>query len=65
MKSINEILVYEKDGSETEHGAHTINVITHWNRKRTMVVLEVEGVSVTVPADDLRKAIDNATNCAD
>jgi len=27
-----------------------------------MVVIELEGLAATVPADDLRRAVDNATN---
>ena len=31
-------------------------------KKKTMVVIEIEGIAATVPADDLRRAIHNATN---
>ena len=63
MKVVNEIRIYEMDGkglppNDIQH----IKIVSHWNRRRTMVVIEMEGFAATVPADDLRKAIDNATN---
>lgn len=39
----------------------TIAVRNHWNY-RDRCVLEIGGKSYTVLADDLRRAIDNATN---
>jgi len=63
MKSINEIRIYEMDGKDLPpNDIRYLKVVSHWNRKRVMVVVELEGVAVTVPADDLRRAVDNATN---
>ena len=63
MKVVNEIRIYEVDGKDLEaNDIRHIKVASHWNRGRTLVVVEVEGIAVTVPAADLRKAIDNATN---
>lgn len=63
MKSINEMRIYEMDGKELPpNDIRHLKVVSHWNRARVMVVIELEGVAVTVPADDLRRAVDNATN---
>ena len=63
MKVINEIRIYEMDGKELPPtDIKYLRVVSHWNRARVMVVIELEGVAVTVPADDLRRAVDNATN---
>ena len=63
MKVINEIRIYEIDGKDlSPNDIRHIKMVSHWNRKRTMVVIELEGIAATVPADDLRRAIDNVTN---
>jgi hypothetical protein len=59
------IEVFEVDDKEVALGkpAPRIGVTSHWNRRR-LVVLEFEdGTSFAVDANELRKAIDNATNC--
>ena len=63
MKCINEIRIYEMDGKDLPpNDIRYLKVVSHWNRKRVMVVIELEGIVATVPADDLRRAVDNATN---
>ena len=63
MKVVNEIRIYEMDGKDLPpNDIRHIKVTSHWNRGRTFVVVELEGIAVTVPAVDLRKAIKNATN---
>lgn len=71
IKVQNEVTVYEQDGikapllsSKSEFAP--VVVVSHWNQ-RAMVVLkfkidEVEK-TVTVNANDLQAAINNATNC--
>ncbi len=58
-----EVKVYEVDGKEAKHSPSDEPVIvsSHWNY-RDRVVLTLNGKSVTVLADDLEKAINNATN---
>jgi len=64
FESINLIEVYETNGKE-EEGLITdrpkVKVSEHWNRKN-FVVLEIDGKKITVVADDLKRAIDNAQN---
>lgn len=58
----NELDVYEIDGSDTRKvGGPKMQVKNHWNRK-AFVMLEFEGKSLTVLADDLKRAIDNSQN---
>lgn len=62
IKVSNIVTVYEVDGKETTGiPMPTISVLSHWNRD-SMVVLELAGQRVTVSAQDIRAAIDNATN---
>ncbi len=58
-----EIEIYEVDGKEVELGIDPPKLVveSHWNRDE-FVVLTLDGKSVTVEADKLRKAIENATN---
>ena len=64
FESINLIEVYETNGIE-EKGLRSdrpkLKVSEHWNIKN-FVVLEIEGKKITVIADDLKRAIDNAQN---
>ena len=62
MKVINTIRVYEEDDEEIKIGTEKeLQIVSHWNYK-DFVVLEFEGKSITVNAEDLKKAIENATN---
>jgi hypothetical protein len=62
MKVTNIIKIYEIDKQELSVGEdRVISVESHWNRN-SMVVLNVEGRTVTVSAGDLEDAIANATN---
>lgn len=56
---ITEIDVYEVDGSEVHNSESLLTVTNHWNRKN-MVVIALNGKTITVLADDLRRAIDAA-----
>jgi len=64
FESINLIEIYETNGIE-EKGLRSdrpkLKVSEHWNIKN-FVVLEIEGKKITVIADDLKRAIDNAQN---
>jgi hypothetical protein len=64
FESINSLDIYETDGSE-EKGLSSdrpkVIVKEHWNR-REFVVIEVNGKELTVLADELKRAIDNAQN---
>lgn len=57
------VQVYEVNGEEVKSiVASYVNIKSHWNRN-DMVVLEFKnGVTLTVVASDLEKAIQNATN---
>ena len=64
FKTINLIEVYETNGTEEKalgSDRPKIKVSEHWN-KRSFVVLEIDGKKITVVADDLKRAIDNAQN---
>jgi hypothetical protein len=61
IKVSNAISVYEVDGKEAISDGPTIEVRSHWSRQ-SMVVLKVNGQSLTVIATDLEAAIRNATN---
>lgn len=55
---------YEVNGEEVKglpNDADDLLVQAHWNRNE-MVVIDFHGRNVTVAADDLRRAIVNATN---
>lgn len=56
--------ISEIDGTEVEIGKKRpfIRITSHWSR-RELVVLKFEDKSFTVEANELYKAIDNATNC--
>ncbi len=60
FKSINLLNVYEIDGSETEFKDRPeFKISNHWNRK-DFVNLEFNGKIITVLAEDLKRAINNA-----
>lgn len=62
MKVKNEITIYEVNGKEISGlDRPVVSIENHWSRS-SFVVIVVNGTSVTVPASDLRKAIQNATN---
>ena len=62
MEIINKIKVYELNGEDVEIGKSVeIKIKSNWNRK-SLVVLEIGKVDYTVIADELQKAIQNATN---
>lgn len=62
MKTTSKITVYEVDGKEVGPASEQcILVEAHWNR-RSFVVLTVGDRTVTVSADELRRAIENAEN---
>ena len=56
------VKVYEKDGKELGvNESDEISVEGHWNR-RNFVILNINGKKVTVVADHLNRAVQNATN---
>lgn len=63
MKVTNEIEVYEVDGKDETPAVDRIkiHVESHWNMN-DRVVLNMGDIKYTVMADDLEKAIRNATN---
>lgn len=62
IKVRNEITVYEIDGKEQSGLAMPVLAVSsHWNRD-SLVVLESDGIRLTVSARDLLVAIANATN---
>lgn len=62
MTVTNEIKIYETNGKETPIGENPIlEVRSHWNNDN-LVVIEIDGKTVTVVASQLEKAIHNATN---
>lgn len=64
FKSVNSIRVYETNGTENkglESQMPKMHVSEHWSR-RAFVVIEIDGVKLTVLADELKRAIDNAQN---
>ena len=62
MKTTSEIEIYETNGEESPIANYPLMTVeSHWNRNE-MIVLKIGKKSVTVLADELKKAIDNATN---
>lgn len=58
----NEVPIYEVDGKELPPLEHDNLIITsHWNNKQR-VNISIYGKKITVIANDLRTAIENATN---
>ena len=58
----NKLQIYEINGSDVPVGKEPkLLVESHWSIKNR-IVLSVGGKKITVIADDLRRAIDNATN---
>ena len=59
------ITAYEINGDEVvglpEKKTEVVIISAHWSNNE-MVVLKFQGKEVTVTADELEKAIDNATN---
>jgi hypothetical protein len=58
------VRVRESNGIEAPlvgAGVRYINVKSHWNMDR-LVVLQVDGIEYTIVASDLHAAINNATN---
>ena len=60
MKVINEIEVYEVDGDK-EATCDPVKIKSHWVFE-DRVILIIGGHEYTVSADDMKRAIDNATN---
>jgi len=53
--------VYE-EGTQDYHGDNTLDVLSHWNIHRWVVLRLPDGQRFTVTAADLQAAITNATN---
>jgi len=64
IKVMNKVSTYEVDGQEVSSvDGKPLVVDSHWNRNK-MVRLKYGKVDITVLAQDLKAAIDNATNTA-
>lgn len=62
MKVLNEITILELDGTDTFGlDRPQLEVRSHWN-DRDFVVLHYGEMTITVCANDLEKALSNATN---
>ena len=61
MEVVNKIKVYEIDGNDEIKYDTSIEIKSHWNFKR-FIVLNIFGKEITVVAEDLEKAIQNAVN---
>jgi hypothetical protein len=62
MKVINHIPIREINNKEVDFTANTLTVESHWNRPSLVVVRVNSDVSISVNADELKRAIENATN---
>lgn len=63
FKVLQALRIYEINGEDVPVGKKKeLRVSSHWNHG-DLVVLDIDGTSVAVPATDLSKAITNATNC--
>lgn len=64
IEVINKVRIYEVDGKETNYGDNDVLVVkSNWGYA-TRIVIEYNGVELTVVASDLQDAIKNATNTA-
>ena len=61
MDVINKIKVYEIDGDDNIKNDTSIEIKSHWTF-RNFIVLDIFGKEITVVAEDLERAIQNATN---
>lgn len=62
IKVRSEVTIYEVEGKEVSTGKRPVLIVeSHWTRK-ALVVLAVNGQKIAVGADDLLKAMGNATN---
>lgn len=62
MKTENKVEAYELNGTESPMMNRPVMIVkNHWNR-RQLVVIEVDGKSYTVDAEEMKRAIDNSTN---
>jgi len=62
MKVINHIPIREINNKEVDFTANTLTIESHWNRPSLVVVRVNNDVSISVNADELKRAIENATN---
>ncbi len=62
MEAISKVKIYTLNGVDTKVGEKTtLNVLNVWNKNKC-VLIELDGKTAEVHADDLRKAIFNATD---
>jgi hypothetical protein len=62
IKVTNEVNIYEADDREVSTPAPRMLVKSHWNYDKFVVLITPGGERLTVAANDLRAAIENATN---
>ncbi len=64
MKTQTEIQIIAKNGTDIPIDKKEVMLIkSAWNWKSSRVVIEIDNQDYEVGASQLRKAIDNATNC--
>jgi len=63
IEVINSVPIYEIDGEEKglPNDDETLQIKSHWNNNK-MVIIKLNDKEVTVAAEDLEKAVVNATN---
>lgn len=64
IETVNKVTILEKDGEDMPQvgsDREFITVCEHWNR-RLLIVIEVDGKKLTIEANALLKAIQNAQN---
>jgi hypothetical protein len=66
MKVVNHVPIREinnnNNNKEVDFTANTLIIESHWNRSSLVVIRVNDDVSISVSADELKKAIENATN---
>ena len=62
IKVVNRLKVYEVNGKENTEEEERLEVESHWNIDRFVVLKINDAVKITVSANDLIAAIKNATN---
>lgn len=58
----NEIKIYEINGEDKMGDDKKLIIKSHWNLNRMVIIEFLEGEKITVCAEDLKAAIDNAIN---
>jgi hypothetical protein len=62
MKTVSEITVTKVDGNISPVGSPKLLIESHWNNNDLVDIKYKDYPSITIPARELRKAIENCTN---